>query len=80
MDLSVLTREPVRAYLYGVAAAVVALLVGVGLLTGAVAPLVLAVAHAVLAVPAVEVARSKVTPMAKVDAAVAEIIKRGEVG
>lgn len=63
-----LAEEPVRMYLYGVVAAVVALLVGVGVITAAVAPLILAVAAAALAVPAVETARAKVKPLAKLEA------------
>lgn len=69
MDLSLLTREPVRMYLYTVVGAIVALLVGVGVVTAAVAPLILGVAAAALAVPVVEAARAKVTPVAKLRAA-----------
>ncbi len=61
--LSLLSREPVRVYLYGVVGAIVALLVGVGVVSSGVAPLILAVVTAVLAVPAVEAARAKVTPV-----------------
>lgn len=64
--LTLLQRQPVRIYLYTVFAAVVALLVAMGVVTATLAPLILAVGTAVLAVPAVEVARSKVTPVAKV--------------
>lgn len=67
------TQEPVRKYLYGVTLALVALAVGLGVVTATVAPLVLAVAAAVLAVPAVEAARSKVTPVESLD----EVVKRG---
>lgn len=55
--------EPLRRYLYGVGAVVLALLVTLGVLTDEVAFGVGAVLSAVLLVPAVEVARSKVTPV-----------------
>lgn len=64
--MSILQREPVRVYLYTVSLALVALLVATGVLTAGVAPLVLALVATVLAVPAVEVARSKVVPVEKV--------------
>jgi uncharacterized membrane protein HdeD (DUF308 family) len=54
--------EPLRRYLYGVAIPVLALLVGVGVLTASVAALVAAVVGAVLLVPGVESLRAKVTP------------------
>lgn len=64
--MDVITREPVRAYLYSVVGAVVALLVGLGVVTAEVAPLILGVASAVLGVVGVEVARAKVMPVEKV--------------
>jgi hypothetical protein len=54
--------EPVRLYLYGVAAAVVALLVYVGYMATDLAPFVLAALAAVLAVPFTESLRSQVSP------------------
>lgn len=60
-----ITREPVRAYLYTVVGAVVALLVGLGVVTAEVSMLILGVAAAVLGVAGVEVARAKVMPVAK---------------
>lgn len=54
--------EPVRAYLYGLLAPVVAVLVGYGFLDNESAPLWIALATAVLGVPAVELARRRVTP------------------
>jgi hypothetical protein len=65
--MDMLTREPVRAYLYSVSTAVVALLVALGILTSAVAPVIMAVVAAVLAVGGVEAARAKVTPTAKLE-------------
>lgn len=60
-----LLDEPVRVYLYGVGVAVVALLVGLGVVTEDIAPLILAAVAAVLGVPAVESARRRVTPTSK---------------
>lgn len=57
--------EPVRVWMYGVLVAILALLVGTGVVTGALAPLIMGVITAVLAIPAVEIARSKVTPVDK---------------
>lgn len=68
--MSLLQREPIRTYLYGVLIAVLALLVGLGVVATALAPLYLAVGAAVLAVPSVlvtEVARAKVTPVVTVN-------------
>lgn len=56
-------EEPVRVYIYTVVAAIIAILVIYGVVDSTVAPVVLAVVSAVLAVPAVEVARSKVSPV-----------------
>lgn len=53
--------EPVRSYLYTLLAPVVALLVFYGVVSDAAAPLWIGVLTAVLGVPAVEVARKKVT-------------------
>lgn len=74
--VELLSREPVRVYLYGVVVAAVALLVGVGVVTSALAPLVLAVAAAVLSVPVVEATRRSVTPVKKLDRALKEISER----
>ena len=60
-----LRSEPVRVYLYGVLAALVALLVGYGVLTGELAALWLAFGAALLTVPAVERTRSSVTPASR---------------
>jgi uncharacterized membrane protein YphA (DoxX/SURF4 family) len=54
--------EPLRRYLYGVGVVILGLLVVLGVLTDEVAFAVGAVLSAALLVPAVEVARSKVTP------------------
>lgn len=58
-------REPVRARLYLVVVAIVALLVAYGLVAGAIAPLWLALAAAALGVPGVESARSRVSPIGR---------------
>lgn len=60
-----LKREPVRLYLYAVALAVVALLVVLGVLSASIAPVVLALVAAVLAVPTTESLRARVTPTKK---------------
>lgn len=60
-----LQREPVRVYLYAVLEAIAALLVGIGVTSSSVALLGLGVAAAVLAVPATEKLRSKVSPVKK---------------
>ena len=54
--------EPVRLYLYSVVIPLLALLVGFGVVDANQTALILGLAGAVLAIPAVEVARSKVTP------------------
>ena len=56
--------EPVRLYLYGVGGALLLLLVGYGVLTGEQAALWSGVLLAATLAPAVEKARSKVTPPA----------------
>lgn len=56
-------EEPLRRYLYGVGVVVLALLVTLGVLTEEVAFSIGAVLSAALLVPAVEVARRKVTPV-----------------
>lgn len=58
-----LRREPVRAYLYGVYVAVLLLLLAYGIVTAELLPLWLGLGAAILAVPAVEAARAKVTPV-----------------
>lgn len=60
-----LRREPVRAYAYSAVVAIVALLAATGVVTASLVPLWLAVASAVLAVPAVEKARHDVVPVGK---------------
>lgn len=55
--------EPVRRYLYGLLAPLATLLVALGVTTDAQVALWVGVATAVLGVPAVETARSKVTPV-----------------
>ena len=59
-----LAREPVRVRMYSVGAVLVALLVHRGLVTASDASLYVALAAAVLGIPAVEGARSRVTPVA----------------
>jgi len=55
--------EPVRRAVYGALVAVIALLVILGVITEEIAFGVTAVASAVLLIPAVEIARSKVSPV-----------------
>lgn len=55
--------EPVRKYLYGLLTPLVAVLVYYGVVDSESAPLWIAAATAALGVGAVEVARSKVTPV-----------------
>jgi hypothetical protein len=61
---NLIKSEPVRVYLYGVLLAGLAVLVGVGIVDDATALLYAALGAAVLGIPAVEIARSKVTPVA----------------
>jgi hypothetical protein len=56
-------NEPVRLYVYTVLAIVVGLLVARGVLSTAEAPLWTALVATLLGVPAVETARSKVSPV-----------------
>lgn len=56
-------REPVRVYVYTVLAVVIALLVARGVMSAAEAPLWTALVATLLGVPAVETARSKVSPV-----------------
>lgn len=56
-------HEPVRLYAYSVVGAVLAVLVVYGIIDEATLPVILAAASAMLAVPAVETARSKVRPV-----------------
>lgn len=60
--VSLLRREPVRIYLYGVSIALIAILMAVGLVSATLAPLILALVTAVLAVPTAETLRNRVTP------------------
>lgn len=62
-----LATEPVRAYLGSLLVALVALLVGYGVLTGEQAALWLAFGTAALGVPAVRKARSRVRPVFRSD-------------
>lgn len=55
--------EPVRMYLYGLLAPLLAVLVFYGVVESSAVALFFALGAAVLGVPAVEVARSKVTPV-----------------
>jgi hypothetical protein len=55
-------REPVRVYLYTVAAAVLGLLVAYGVLTDSLAAVWAGVAAAVLSLPVTEGVRSQVSP------------------
>lgn len=57
-----IAREPVRVYLYGVVAAVAALLAITGVLSAGLVPVLLSLAATVLAV---EKARAAVTPVPK---------------
>lgn len=59
--------EPVRLYLYGVAVATIALLIGVGVLSSSTGALVGGLAVAVLSVPVVEVTRASVYSPSTVD-------------
>lgn len=56
-------EEPVRLYVYTVVAAVLAVLVTFGIVSDQALPVILAAVSAVVAVPAVETARSKVAPV-----------------
>lgn len=55
-------EEPVRLYVYTVVAAILAVLITYGIVDETAVPVILAAVSALLAVPAVETARSKVTP------------------
>ncbi len=68
-------REPVRLYLSGVLAAAMAVLVTADVLDAADVPVYLALAAALLAVPGVELARSKVTSPATAKAQTAELAR-----
>jgi hypothetical protein len=65
--VSVLARwaanEPVRLYVYTVVAALLAVLVTYGIVDEQALPVILAAVSAIVAVPAVETARSKVSPV-----------------
>lgn len=62
-----LSREPVRVYLYGLALTLVALLVAYGVVDAERAPLWLAGLAAGLSIPAIESARARVSPVADVN-------------
>lgn len=57
--------EPLRTYLYPILTALVGVLVGYGVLSEDQAPLWIALGAAVLGTAGTELARSKVTPVAK---------------
>lgn len=59
-----MVSEPVRLYLYGLLAPVVAVLVAYGVVDDVTAPLWIALGTAVLGVAATEAARRHVTPVA----------------
>lgn len=61
------TYNPVRTYMYGVLGPLVALLVGYDVVSAADAPRWLALGAAVLGVPATELARARVRPVASLD-------------
>lgn len=71
-------REPVRLYVYGVVAAVVALLVYRGLVAAEESLLWLALAQVVLAVPATEAARNRVASPATQDALERQLVDAWE--
>jgi hypothetical protein len=56
-------EEPVRLYVYSVVAAILAVMITYGVVDSTALPVILAAVAAVLAVPAVEKARSKVSPV-----------------
>lgn len=56
--------EPVRVYLYGLLAPLVAVLGAYGIVSDELAPLWIGLGAAVLGVPLIEAARRKVTPVA----------------
>lgn len=57
------TREPVRLYAYSLVAAILAVLVVYGIVDANTLPVILAAVSALFAIPAVETARSKVSPV-----------------
>lgn len=59
-----LTSEPVRAYLYTVVVVVVGALVSLGVFSGGIVPVILAIAAAVLGTGVTETIRSAVSPAA----------------
>ncbi len=65
-SFSLSMREPVRLYIYGVAAPGLAVALAYGLISAEMLPLWLALAGAALAVPATEAARRKVSSPATV--------------
>lgn len=58
-----LIKEPVRLYMYGILVPLAGVLVFYGLLTEQSAPLWIALLNAVIGVPAIETARSLVSPV-----------------
>lgn len=56
-------EEPVRLYVYSAVAAILAVLVAYGVVDETALPVILAAVSALVAVPAVETARSKVSPV-----------------
>lgn len=67
-NLSYVSREPVRAYLHSIILAVVIALVTLGWINDSASFALVGVATAVFAVPVVELARSKVRPVAVLNA------------
>jgi hypothetical protein len=59
-------EEPVRLYVYSVVAAILAVLVTYGVVDETALPVILAAVSALVAVPAVETARSKVSPVDRI--------------
>ncbi len=60
---NLIAREPIRVYLYSVFAAAIAVALVFGWVTADKVPVILALVAAVLAVPTIEKARSKVSPV-----------------
>lgn len=63
--MSLAKSEPVRLYLYSLLAPVLAILVAFGVVDSEAVALWIALGTAVLGIPAIELARAKVTPVAK---------------
>jgi hypothetical protein len=61
--VKLLTSEPVRVWLYGILVPLVGLLVAAGIVSGGLAPFIVAVAVAILGGVSTEVARGAVSPV-----------------